>query len=80
MLTKTHPNIKQIEEKFNEQKFWRKEKFTPVAPPEIEILINCLDTNKAAGIDAIPPKFIKIAADFLTPFLTVAINKSIEVV
>ena len=25
-----------------------------------------------------PPKLIKIAADFLTPLLTVAINKSIE--
>ena len=31
-----------------------------------------------SGIDAIPPKLIKIAADFLTPLLTVAINKSIE--
>ena len=63
---KTHPSIKQIEKKFNGQNFFRKEKFffKPVTPPEIEKLIKCLDTNKAAGIDTIPPKLIKIAADF----------------
>ena len=77
---KTHPSIKQIEKKFNEQNFSRKENFffKPVTPPEIKNLINCLDTNKAAGIDTIPPKLNKIAADFLTPLLTVAINKIIE--
>ena len=55
---KTHPSIKQIEKKFNEQNFSRKENFffKPVTPPEIKNLINCLDTNKAAGIDTIPPK------------------------
>ena len=76
---KTHPNIKQIEKKFNEQNFFRKEKlfFTLVTPPEIEKLINCLDTNKATVIDTIPPKLIKIAAEFLTPLLTIVI-KSIE--
>ena len=42
--------------------------------------MNCLDTNKAAGIYTIPLKLLKIAADFLTPLVTVAINKSIEVV
>ena len=77
---KTHPSIKQIEKKFNEQNFFRKEKFffRPATPSEIKNLINCLNTNKAAGIDTIPSKLIKIAADFLTPLLTVAINKSIE--
>ena len=77
---KTHPSIKQTEKKFNGQNFFRKEKFffKPVTPPEIEELIKCFDTNKAAGIDTIPPKLIKIAADFLTPLLTVAINKSTE--
>ena len=55
---KTHPSIKQTEAKFNEQNFFRKEKFffKPVNPPQIKNLINCLDTNKAAGIDTIPPK------------------------
>ena len=74
---KTHPSIKQIEKKFKEQNFFRKEKFffKPVTPSEIRNLINCLDTNKAARVDTIPPKLIKIAADFLTPLITVAINK-----
>ena len=66
--SKTHSSIKQIEKKFNEQNFFPKEKFffKPLTPPEIENLINCLDTNKAAAIDTIPPKLIIIAADFLT--------------
>ena len=38
----------------------------------------CLHTNKAAGIDTIPPKLIKRAADFLTQLLTVTINKGAE--
>ena len=38
--------------------------FKPVTPPEIKNLINCLDTNKTAGIDTISPKLNKIAADF----------------
>ena len=77
---KTHSSIKQIEKKFNEQNFFRKEKifFKPVTPSEIKNLINFLDTNKATGIDMIWSKLIKIAADFLTPLLTVTINKSIE--
>ena len=77
---KIHPSIKQIEKKFNEQNFFRKEEFffKPATPLEIKKLINCLDTNKAKGIDTFPPKLIKIAADFLTPLLTVAINKSTE--
>ena len=44
---------------------------------KLKNLINCLDTNKAAVIDTIPLKLIKIAAAFLTPLLTVVI-KSIE--
>ena len=57
---KTHPGIRQIQKKFNEQNFFRKENFffKPVTPPEIEYLINCLDTNKAAGKNTIPPKLI----------------------
>ena len=44
----------------------------------MENLIKCLDKNKAAGKDTIPPKLTKIASDCLTSLLTVAINKSIE--
>ena len=67
---KNHPSVKQIEKKFNGQNFFGKEKFffKPVTPPEIEKLIKCLNTNKAAGIDTIPPKLIKIAADFLRKY------------
>ena len=76
---KKHPSIKQIEKKFNGQNFLGKDKFffKRVTPPEFEN-IKYFDTSKAAGIDTILPKLIKIAADFLTPLLTVAINKSIE--
>ena len=42
---------------------------------EIKKLIKCLDTNKAAGVDTVSPKLVKIASDFLTPLLTTAINK-----
>ena len=67
---KNHPSVKQIEKKFNGQNFFGKETFffKPVTPPEIEKLIKCLNTNKAAGIDTIPPKLIKIAADFLRKY------------
>ena len=41
-------------------------------------LIKCLDTNKDARVNTIPPKFIKNAAGFLIPLLITAINKSIE--
>ena len=63
---KNHLSVKQIENKFNGESFFGNEQFffKPVTPPEIENLIKCLDTNKAAGIDTIPPKLIKIAADF----------------
>ena len=49
--------MKQIEKKFNEQNFFRKENFffKPVTPPEIKNIFNCLDTNKATGIETIPP-------------------------
>ena len=77
---KTHPSIKQIEKKFNEQNFFRKENFffKPVTPSEIKSLINCLDRKNPAEIDTIPSKLIKIAAENLTALLTVAINKSID--
>ena len=52
---------------FEKKKFF----FKPATLPEIIYLINCLDTNKAAGIDSIPPKLS-------TRLLTVGISKSIE--
>ena len=44
---------------------------------EIEDLLKNLDIKKASGIDTIPPKLVKLSADFLTPVLTKAINTSI---
>ena len=41
-------------------------------------LPNQIDTKKAVGIDTIPPRFIKMASNFLVPILTTAINSSIE--
>ena len=77
---KTHPGIRQIQKKFNEQNFFRKENFffKPVTPSEIKSLINCLDRKNPAEIDTVPSKLIKIAAENLTALLTVAINKSID--
>ena len=37
--------------------------FKPVTPIELKKIIKCLDTNKAAGVNAIPSELIKIAAD-----------------
>ena len=76
---KTQPSIKQIEKKLNKQNFFRKKTFSfkPFTPSEIEKLIQCIDTIKAAGIDTIPSKLTKNAADFLTSLLTAAISKSI---
>ena len=52
---------KQIENKFNVRNVFGKGKifFIPVTPSEIEKLIKCLHTNKAAGIDKISPKLKK---------------------
>ena len=37
-----------------------------------------LNPKNATGIDTIPPKFIKVALECLTPLLTKSINSSIE--
>ena len=37
-----------------------------------------LNLKKAAGIDTIPPKLIKLAVKFLAPLLTKSINSSIK--
>ena len=60
---KNHPGIKQVEKKGNWKNVFGKEKSG--IPPKLEKLIKCLDTNKAAGIDPVPLKLIKLVADFL---------------
>ena len=57
---KNHPSIKQRQNFFWKKTFF----FNLVTPMEIKKLIECLDTNKAAGINIIPLKLIKIEADF----------------
>lgn len=63
---KNHPSINQLENKVNMQNFFGKffSFFKPVTPPEIEKLIQCLDTNKAARIDIISPKLQKLQLIF----------------
>ena len=51
--------------------------FKTVNESEIKDLLKNLDIKKASGIDTIPPKLVKLSADFLTPLLTKAINTSI---
>ena len=42
---------------------------------EVSIAIENLKSNSAPGIDAIPPKFVKMAKMSLTPLLTKLYNK-----
>ena len=51
--------------------------FKTINESEIKDLLKNLDIKKASGIDTIPPKLVKLSADFLTPLLTKAINTSI---
>ena len=63
---KNHPSINQLENKVNMRNFFGKNVSfcKPVTPPEIEKLIQCLDTNKAARIDIISPKLQKLQLIF----------------
>ena len=47
-------------------------------PSEVKKLIMSLDTKKATGVDKIPPKLVKLAADVLATPLSLAINSSID--
>ena len=60
---KNHPSIIKIKQVVNES--------------VIKDLLKNVDIKKASGIDTIPPKLVKLSADFLTPLLTKAINTSI---
>ena len=46
-----------------------------VTENEVSIAIENLKPNSAPGIDAIPPKFVKMAKMLLTPLLTILYNK-----
>ena len=76
---KNHPSIIKIKQVVNGSNVSDSERFSfkTVNESEIKDLLKNLDIKKASGIDTIPPKLIKLSADFLTPLLTKAINTSI---
>ena len=47
-------------------------------PSEVKKLIMSLDTKKATGVDKVPPKLVKLAADVLAAPLRLAINSIID--
>ena len=75
---KNHPNIIKIKQVVNGSNVSDSERFSfkTVNESEIEDLLKNLDLKKASGTDTIPPKLVKLSADFLTPLLTKAINTS----
>ena len=76
---KNHPSIIEIIQVVNGSDVFDSERFSfkTVNESEIKNLLKNLDTKKASGIDTVPPKLVKLSADFLTPLLTKAINMSI---
>ena len=74
-----HPSIIKIKQIVNGSNVSNSERFSfkMVNENEIKDLLKNLDIKKASGIDTIPPKLVKLSADFLTPLLTKAINTSI---
>ena len=76
---KNHPSIIAIKQVVNGSDVSDSERFSfkTVNESEIKDLLKNLDIKKASGIDTIPPKLVKLSADFLSPLLTKAINTSI---
>ena len=76
---KNHPSIMKIKQVVNGSDVSDSERFSfkTVNESEIKGLLKNLDIKKASGIDTIPPKLVKLSADFLTALLTKAINTSI---
>ena len=76
---KNHPSILKIKQVVNGSNVSDSERFSfkTINESEIKDLLKNLDIKKASGIDTIPPKLVKLSADFLTPLLTKAINTSI---
>ena len=48
--------------------------FQQIKAPQVKKLLKEIDIKKAVGVDAIPPKLIKIGADIIAEPLTQAIN------
>ena len=77
---KNHPRIIKLKQVVNGSAVPESERFSSKTVNEIEIkdLLKNLGTIKASNIDSIPPKFLRLSADFLTPLLTKAINRNIK--
>ena len=73
---KNHPSIIKIKQVVNGSNVSDSERFSfkTINESEIKDLLKNLDIKKASGIATIPPKLVKLSADFLTPLLTKAIN------
>ena len=72
-----HPSIKQISNLKlleNEEKFC----FKMVTTKYIKSLLQKVNTKKAVGIDSVPPKLVKLAAESLSQSVTEAINTCIK--
>ena len=52
-------------------------KFHEIAPNDVQLLLQNVNTNKASGIDGISAKILKIAATCISPSLTLIFNQSI---
>ena len=52
-------------------------KFHEIAPNDVQLLLQNVNTNKALGIDGISAKILKIAAPCISSSLTLIINQSI---
>ena len=75
---KNHPSILKIRQVVNGSDVSDSERFSfkTVNESEIKDLLKNIDI-KRRDIDTIPPKLVKLSADFLTPLLTKAIDLSI---
>ena len=77
---KNHPSNIKIKQVVNgsDDSYSERFSFNSVNENEIKDLLKNLDVKKASDIDTMPPKLVKLSADFLTPLvLTKAINTSI---
>ena len=68
-----HPNVLKIKDKFGSD--LNSFDFQQMTTSEVKKLLKEIDIKKAAGVDTIPPKLIKIGADIIAEPLTQASNK-----
>ena len=68
-----HPSVLKIKNKFGSD--LNSFDFQQITTSEVKKLLKEIDIKKAAGVDTIPPKLIKIGADIIAEPLTQASNK-----